>query len=133
MAINKKTRKEVYSMYAGHCSYCGEKIEYKDMQVDHVIPQHHHSEIHGCLIVGCKKFTEYSVDDIRNLKPACRICNKFKTSFTLEEFREELQIQLERARKYSVNFRMAERYGLVIKTGYTGIEFYFEKVMLNVK
>lgn len=35
---NKIDRKAVYAKYNGHCAYCGRKIEYKDMQVDHLIP-----------------------------------------------------------------------------------------------
>lgn len=35
--IPKKIRKQVYQKYNGHCAYCGSKLEYKDMQVDHVI------------------------------------------------------------------------------------------------
>lgn len=29
-------REEVYSKYNGHCAYCGCRLEYKDMQVDHI-------------------------------------------------------------------------------------------------
>lgn len=34
--IPKDVRKQVYQKYNGHCAYCGCKLEYKDMQVDHV-------------------------------------------------------------------------------------------------
>ena len=125
MAFSKKKRKEVYEKYCGRCAYCGSLIKYKDMQVDHVIPQHHYSEQYGCLIVNSRKFTDYGVHDMQNLKPACRICNKFKASFTLERFRSELQAQVERARTYSANFRMAEKFNLIsIKN--QKIKFYFE-------
>lgn len=36
--IPKSVRKQVYAKYNGHCAYCGCELEYKDMQVDHVIP-----------------------------------------------------------------------------------------------
>lgn len=35
--IPKKIREEVYQKYNGHCAYCWCELEYKDMQVDHVI------------------------------------------------------------------------------------------------
>lgn len=35
-AIPKKVRELVYKKYGGHCAYCGCKLEYKDMQVDHI-------------------------------------------------------------------------------------------------
>lgn len=34
--IPKKIREQIYQKYDGHCAYCGCKLEYKDMQVDHV-------------------------------------------------------------------------------------------------
>lgn len=37
--MNKKQRLEIYDKYNGHCGYCGRSIEYKDMQVDHMIPK----------------------------------------------------------------------------------------------
>lgn len=41
-SIPKKVRQKVYEKYDGHCAYCGKKLEYKDMQVDH-IQSHYHS------------------------------------------------------------------------------------------
>lgn len=38
MRIDKQKREAVYAKYDGHCAYCGEKIAYKDMQVDHFKP-----------------------------------------------------------------------------------------------
>lgn len=35
--IPKDVRKQVYEKYNGHCAYCGCKLDYKDMQVDHVV------------------------------------------------------------------------------------------------
>lgn len=34
--IIKNVRKQVYEKCNGHCAYCGCKLDYKDMQVDHV-------------------------------------------------------------------------------------------------
>ena len=38
MGISKQKREAVYAKYDGHCADCGEKIAYKDMQVDHFKP-----------------------------------------------------------------------------------------------
>ena len=37
--MKKEERKIVYDKYNGHCAYCGKKIDYKEMQVDHLIPK----------------------------------------------------------------------------------------------
>jgi len=36
--MNKRQRIEIYNKYQGHCAYCGEEIDYKQMQVDHHVP-----------------------------------------------------------------------------------------------
>ena len=125
LLMKKEKRQEVYKKYGGRCAYCGEHIKYQHMQVDHIIPQNRYSERHGCLIVGCEKFAEYELNDMVNLNPACRKCNNLKSTFMIEDFRNQLQDQIRRARKYSNNFRTAERFGLVQVTE-KPIVFYFE-------
>lgn len=58
MSINKKVRELVYAKFEGKCGYCGNHMEYKDMQVDHIQPQR-----------------SMGTDGIDNLMPACRLCN----------------------------------------------------------
>lgn len=73
--IPKDVRKQVYEKCNGHCAYCGCKLDYKDMQVDHV-----------------KSVFYYNgTNDIDNLLPSCRMCNFYKSTFTLEEFRKNLE------------------------------------------
>ncbi len=66
-----------------------------------------------------------ALHDFNNLMPACASCNNFKMVSDLEDFRENLQAQVERGRKYSVNFRMAERFGLIAVME-KPVRFYFE-------
>jgi 5-methylcytosine-specific restriction endonuclease McrA len=121
----KIDRDVVHQKYGGRCAYCGEKITIAQMQVDHIIPKRHYSEQHGCLVVRCQKFTEYGLDDLRNLNPACRPCNNRKAACTLEEFREEIAEQVRRLRRDSNQFRLAERFGLVAVQEQP-VRFYFE-------
>lgn len=37
--MKKEDRLKIYRKYDGHCAYCGKSIEYKDMQVDHLVPK----------------------------------------------------------------------------------------------
>ena len=37
MALSKTKKTQVYAKFDGHCAYCGVKIQYRDMQVDHII------------------------------------------------------------------------------------------------
>lgn len=109
-AISKKVRQEVYKMYDGHCAYCGCKLEYKDMQVDHVESLYWYN----------------GTNDISNYKPACRMCNFYKSTFTLEGFREELLKIRARLEKVFI-YRLSKKYGL-IKEVDKQIKFYFEEM-----
>lgn len=107
--IPKKIREQVYQKYNGHCTYCGCELEYKDMQVDHVISVYWYN----------------GSNDIDNLMPSCRMCNFYKGTCTLEEFREQLESLHERLRKPFI-YRLALKYGLISEHK-KKIEFYFEK------
>ena len=124
--MKKEKRIEVWNKYSKRCAYCGDAIEYKDMQVDHIIPQYRYSEEHGCLIDKGKK-VEYGMDDLINLNPACRVCNKWKSTWDIDEFREEIQEQLNRLQLRSSNFRIAVKYRLV-KLFPKKVVFYFERI-----
>ena len=119
--LNRKAmkidRQEVHGKYSGHCAYCGWLISVKDMQVDHIIPKRNFH----------KGRINYDVNDIKNLNPACRVCNNWKHTWSIEEFRREIGEQVDRAFKTSSNFRMALRYGQ-IKLTQSKIVFYFERL-----
>jgi 5-methylcytosine-specific restriction endonuclease McrA len=105
-SIHKSIKDKVKRRYDYHCAYCG--CEPTKLQVDHIIP----------VVMG-------GTDDIENLIPSCAPCNNYKSSWTIEQFRTNLELQVERARKQSVNFRLAERFGL-IEVINKPIKFYFE-------
>ena len=93
------------------CTYCGKEIEYKDMQVDHVVP----------------KCSYNSTDDIENLMPSCRRCNHYKRANSLATFRRYL---LEMKRKLideSYLGKVAMDYNMLEWTGWDG-KFYYERV-----
>lgn len=92
--IPAKVRREVLARFGGRCGYYGEVPS--KLQVDHVRPV-----VHG------------GTDDLSNLMPACASCNNYKISVSLELFRTFVQESNRKARERSVNFRFAERYGLV--------------------
>ena len=39
--IPPRVRRLVYNKFDGRCAYCGQPIEFKDMQVDHIKPALH--------------------------------------------------------------------------------------------
>lgn len=110
--MTKAQRLEVYNKYDGHCAYCGKAIEYKDMQVDHIVP---------------KRIDRYSYsDDIKNKNPSCRRCNHYKRAHDLEVFRTLLLTLHQRVRDIYI-CKVADDYGIIMVEPWDG-KFYFEMV-----
>lgn len=119
--LTQNQRMQIWQKYGGRCAYCGEPIEYKDMQVDHIKP----------IFRGWSDSRKQDLpegvcgdDSMENLNPSCRMCNFRKGTDTIELFRNAIKhslVCLER----SFTYRLAKRYGLV-KERSQNVEFYFE-------
>lgn len=130
----KINRQKVHSKYDWHCAYCWTEISVKEMQVDHIVPQRnfewyfgHKEQFIKCWWIpeSLSHLCDTDVNHIDNLMPACRFCNKYKDTFSIEDFRKQLSLQIERVNKTSANYRMAKRYGQVQEKP-KPIVFYFE-------
>lgn len=77
------------------CAYCGQEIKLTEMQADHLVPMHNGG-----------------ANDMSNLVCACRSCNWYKSTFSVETFRQQIAAIPARLRKNPA-FRIAERYGLI--------------------
>ena len=107
-ALSKDMRAQVYAMYGGHCAYCGKEIDIAEMQVDHV----------QAVYLGGK-------DEPANYRPACRQCNFYKSTMSVEGLREQLSLIHGRLEKL-LTFRLALAHRLVRITG-KPVKFYFEE------
>ena len=114
--LNQQDRIAVYNKCNGHCAYCGCELEFKDMQVDHVIALSYHN----------------GADELFNMLPACRSCNHRKGRSSLESFREQIELAPTVLMRDSVTYKNAVRFGLVKPTPHK-IVFYFEKIQDNKK
>ena len=118
----KINRQEVYDKCSGHCAYCGTEITMKQMQVDHKEPLFRNSSDKE--LEWYKR--ERGTNDIDNLLPSCPRCNRWKSTFTLESFRDIVQTSLDRLERDTPNFRLAKDYGLLTINDKKVI-FYFER------
>ena len=119
--MNKKTRDLIKSKYNNRCAYCGCKLK-KGWHVDHIEPAFHNwsdEDVNRFL----KK--DRGQNTIENYNPACPRCNRWKGTWSIEQFRNEISLQLERLERDSSSFRMARDYGL-IKTSEIEVKFYYE-------
>lgn len=116
--IPVKVRREVYNKCHGHCAYCGCRIDYSEMQVDHIRSVYQYNDL-----LSAKTLEE--LNDPSNLLPSCRSCNFYKGSRSIESFRQSLEETLFRNATETFQFRLAEKYGLVERHPHK-IRFFFE-------
>lgn len=104
--IPKKIRLLVYEKCNHRCAYCGCELEYKDMQVDHVKSVFANTDVSHTM-------TEEEMYSEKNLLPACRQCNFYKSYGNLESFREALTNTLMKNLQKTFQYRLAIKYGLI--------------------
>ncbi len=119
--LSKEKRQAVYDKMGGHCAYCGCEIALKDMQVDHMTPVYF-CETHG--------LDSGEVNALDNLLPACRSCNQYKGTLTVEKFRRLIERGSDILTRSSVAYRTAVRFGTV-KPNPQKVVFYFERFGQN--
>lgn len=124
--LNKDVRQIVYDKCGGHCAYCGCEITLKQMQVDHIQPHWHTLTEQQAIKSGITKGSH----DVENLNPSCARCNKWKSTYNLEQFRKVIETSLYRLNRDTPNFRLARDFGLVEEKE-KKIIFYFETTLNN--
>ncbi len=107
--ISTAERKRVYEKFGGKCAYCGQPITYKEMQVEHMEP----------LALG-------GADSMENYMPACRICNHYKHTLTVEKFREQIGLLTKRLLEGVYIYKLALRHGRITENN-DPVTFFFEK------
>ncbi len=120
-AIPKAVRLNVYNKYDGHCAYCGKKIAYKDMQVDHLIPQRRAS------LGGRGHIDIELIETEENYMPACRKCNHYKRANKLETFRRYIEEIPKKLSEGNYIYKIGKLYGLIEEKP-RKIKFYYELV-----
>lgn len=102
-------RRLIWEKTDGYCAYCGQSIpKLIDMQVDHVVPIH----------LG-------GTNDFDNLLPSCRSCNRYKSTLTLEKFRESIE-HIPKTKEHDSSYRLGRRFGVIEDHPEKKVIFYFE-------
>ncbi|EAT1250830.1 HNH endonuclease [Salmonella enterica] len=133
MALTRKQRERLRMKFGGRCAYCSCELPEKGWHADHVQAVLRKSE--RCMKAAEKGiFRLKSTGDVfrpeadcpENIFPSCAPCNLLKTTYSLEMFRKQVSLQVERGRRSSVNFRTAERFGLISVVN-KPVVFWFEQ------
>lgn len=143
MNITKHQREKILRKSDGLCWYCGKYLSGK-WHIDHVEPVYRSTgktaknPQFGPVPDNVKKLLNDSGmrkpenDKLENMVPACIPCNLFKSVHSIENFRQEIGKQVIRARESNINFRTAERFGLIKQTG-NPVQFWFERTALETQ
>ncbi len=119
--MTKKDRQTVFDKYGGKCAYCGCELQ-QGWHIDHIEPAYHNWSDED---VKRHLKQDRGENTIENYNPSCPRCNRWKGTRSIEQFRNEIYLQIERLERDSAAFRMARDYGL-IKTTDMEVKFYYE-------
>lgn len=127
-AIPPNIRKLVYQKCNGHCAYCGCELEYKDMQVDHIVSVYSNEYFSMGNRRNIKDvLSDDELNSISNYMSACRACNFYKGTNDLESFRKNLSTMLYRNLKDNFNYKLLKKYDLISENIHP-VKFYFEEM-----
>lgn len=123
MKLTEQQRLKIRDKYKGKCAYCGCELPNR-WQVDHIEPIFRNwtdkdMELHT------KR--ERGKDSMDNYNPSCPRCNRWKSTFTIEQFRREISMQIERLKRDSPQFRLSMDYDMIKETKQE-VKFYFESL-----
>ena len=93
--LTEQQRLELWNKADSRCVYCGQELKLSEMQADHLVPLYNGG-----------------ADDMSNIVCACRSCNWYKSTYSVETFRQQIAAIPTRLRKNPA-FRIAERFGLI--------------------
>lgn len=112
--LSQAERIRIYDKCNRRCAYCGCSLDYKDMQIDHVQP------------LRCG-----GADQENNMLPACRSCNHYKATLTVEKYRKHIEGIPERLNRDSIAFAVGKRFG-VVEENHKPVVFWFEELGIEV-
>lgn len=113
-----KERQAIFDKTEGRCLYCGDDLSGKRWQADHFHPIVRHQERGTCLFP--------KLDVIDNIFPACSQCNNFKSSLSIDGFRDRIRNQEGVTIRQSTGLRQLHRLGLVEFKDTTSFKFWYE-------
>lgn len=113
--LSQAERIRIYDKCNRRCAYCGCSLDYKDMQIDHVQP------------LRCG-----GADQENNMLPACRSCNHYKATLTVEKYRKHIEGIPARLNRDSIPFAVGKRFG-VVEENHKPVVFWFEELGIEVR
>ena len=99
-SISKEKRLKVYSIFNGRCAYCGCDIYLESFHIDHINPLFRGLSQEEMNRTGYNRVK--GTNNIENLYPSCPSCNCSKSTYTIEEWRNVIELKKEHIKKKTV-------------------------------
>jgi hypothetical protein len=130
--MTKEQRKAVWDKFGHRCSYCGNPLPYEKMQVDHFHPKmmSHFVGMDNVINEPTGSYFGIEIQDInefKNLMPACRKCNFYKSAERISVFRSKIETMIQRLEKIFI-FNLAVNFGIIKQVNWDG-KFFYEKYL----
>lgn len=150
--MKKSDRQKIFDKYGGRCAYCGCELTGK-WCIDHIEPVGRVTKTVGGYYrnkltkerlaskelpedwyitheyVNPKQVFDKMIhperDTAENSNPSCYSCNHYKSTMSLESFKENVGELVNRLNKSFTQYKIAKRYGLIQETNIE-VKFYFE-------
>jgi len=114
------TRRYILSKFDDRCAYCGCELDMDSLNVDHVVSKQAYRRIKEDLP------SNFEVDGIDNLFPACQSCNCSKCDGSVEWYRDKIHELRTSLLDLSPKVKIAMRLGYLTFSN-KPIIFHFEK------
>lgn len=126
----KEEREYLFAKTNGRCGYCGCALP-PHWHVDHIRPVIRMPE--GTRRAGMKPgdVLRPELDVLENKMASCPKCNIRKGSYSLEDFRADIEGCLEGLNERTPQYKLAKRFGLIEERP-RGIVFYFEYMAMDL-
>ena len=108
--LDPELRRQLYERQNKKCGYCGNKIGFSEVTVDHKIP-----------------LSRGGPDCMDNMICSCKPCNALKGNRTVEEFRGLVGLLNHNLMQKDSGYRALIRFGLIREHRRKKIRFYFEQ------
>lgn len=118
---SKEIREQIWDKYYKRCAYCGIYLNYEDLTLDHVIPIYRNQLAEQLIFKNIIK----GENKVSNLYPCCDRCNYNKGDYTLEEWRSQIQIEIDIVKNLKHYKFLDQRHA--VKIYRDPVVFYFEQ------
>lgn len=110
-----RVRKAVLNKFGGKCAYYGHRLTMESLSIDHVNPLRRQE----------KDRSKKGANNFSNYFPSCKSCNVSKYTLSIEDWRSEIALKLDRLKKDSSIYRLCLKFRFV-KESRKKIVFHFE-------